>query len=189
MQQYKVLYKNTRKYTTIQFTQQDVQQYTIICKNIQCHTILYKNIQYYAIIYMLQSIRIFWKLLCQDASIDLQPLQTQKCCYLQYFQPLKSQKCCYFQYLQPLETQKCCSVQYFQLLKAQNCCYIQYLQPLWELRNAAIFSSSCINAVFFRYLANGQNCRISERLRPPLRLQEAFEAFSKLFFDPKKVFF
>ena len=44
-----------------------------------------------------------------------------------------------------------------------------------------------MNAVFFRYLelANGQKCGISERLQPPLRLQQAFEAFSKLFFDPK----
>ena len=58
---------------------------------------------------------------------------------------------------------------------------------LWKLRDAAIFSSSRLNAVFFRYLelVNGQNCCISERLQPPLRWQEAFEAFSKLFFDPK----
>ena len=122
--------------------------------------------------------------------IDLQPPGTQKCCFLQCFKPLKVQKCCYLQYLQPLETQKCCNVQYFQPLKAQNCCYIQYLQHLWKLRNAAIFSSSGINAVFFRYLelANGQKCCISERLQPPLRLKQAFEVFSKLLSDPKSVF-
>ena len=53
-----------------------------------------------------------------------------------------------------------------------------------ELRNAAIFSSSGINAVLFRYLelANGQKCCISERLQPPLCLRQAFAAFSKLFF-------
>ena len=47
--------------------------------------------------------------------------------------------------------------------------------------DAAIFSSSRMNVLFFRSLelANGQNCCISERLQPPLRLQEAFEAFSK----------
>ena len=147
-----------------------MQEYTMSYSTIQEYTILCHNIHASEYTHFLET------------SNAKMPALICSLCKLR-----NAQKCCYFQYLQPLETQKCCSVQYFQLLKAQKCCYIQYLQPLWELRNAAIFSSSCINAVFFRYLelANGQNCCISERLRPPLRLQEAFEAFSKLFFDPK----
>ena len=140
-----------------------MQEYTMAYIIIIIIIIIFFIIQEYTI--LCHSIRIFLKLLMP---------RCQKCC-------------CYFQYLQPLATQKCCSVQYFQPLKAQNYCYIQYLQPLWKLRNAAIFSSSRINPVFFRYLelANGQNCCISGRLQPPLRLQEAFEAFSKLFLIPK----
>ena len=89
----------------------------------------------------------------------LQPLQSQKCCYLPYLQSLKSQKCCYLLYLQPLKMQKCCYSQYLKPLTMQKCCYLQYLQRLtaqkcglWKRRNAASCSMCCLwkNATPFK---------------------------------------